>query len=226
ALLRDLPARARWYILVVIALGAVTFCALVLRAQFTPIVPLLFFILLSSLTSAFKIQFPIASGSNMSVSYVVDIAALILRGPHATMIVGAASGWSQTTLNSLTPNPLFRTLFNMSILVVTVQASGQVYQRLGGSLGAATGTMSVAILGMALTYFFVNTIPIAVAIALTTNQSAWQIWKTDFASSAPSYLLGAGAAAGILLVGERSGYSLTLLLAIPVLYLTWKMYRA
>ena len=90
--------------------------------------PLLFLVLLSSLTSAFKVQFPIASGSNMSVSYVVDIAALILRGPHATMIVGAASGWSQTTLNARTPNPLYRTLFNMAILVLTVQAAGQVYR--------------------------------------------------------------------------------------------------
>ena len=88
------------------------------------------------MTSAFKVQFPIASGSNMSVSYVVDIASLILRGPHATMIVGAASGWSQTTLNSQTPNPLYRTLFNMSILILTVQASGQVYERLGGSMNA------------------------------------------------------------------------------------------
>jgi PAS domain S-box-containing protein len=225
-LLRDLPRRGRWYIISVIALGALTFCLLLPRAAFTPLVPLIFLVSLSSLTSAFKVQFPIASGSNMSVSYVVDIAALILRGPHATMIVGAASGLSQTTLNSRTPNPLFRTLFNMSILVLTVQASGQVYQRLGGSLDAPAGTLTVALAGMALTYFFVNTIPIAIAIALTTDQSAWRIWKTDFASSAPSYLLGAGAAAVIILVGESSGYSLTLLLAIPVLYLTWKMYRA
>jgi hypothetical protein len=56
------------------------------------VLPLLLLVFLSSVTSAFKVQFPIASGSNMSVSYVVDIASLILRGPHATMIVGAASG--------------------------------------------------------------------------------------------------------------------------------------
>ncbi len=225
-MLRDLPRRGRWYIIAVIALGAATLGLLLPRADFTPLLPLVFLVFLSSLTSAFKVQFPIASGSNMSVSYVVDIASLILRGPHATMIVGAASGWSQTTLNSQTPNPLFRTLFNMSILVLTVQASGQVYQRLGGSMTATAGTLTVAIVAMAATYFFVNTIPIAIAIALTTNQNAWYIWKTDFASSAPSYLLGAGAAAVIILVGESSGYSLTLLLAIPVLYLTWRMYRA
>ena len=80
--------------------------------------------------------------------------------------------------------------------------------------------------GMALTYFFVNTVPIAIAIALTTNQSAWRIWKTDFASSAPSYLLGAAAAAVVIAVTESSGYWLTLLLTAAPLYLTYKMYRA
>jgi PAS domain S-box-containing protein len=225
-LLRDLPPRGRWYILAVIALGAVTFCALVPRATFTPIVPLIVLILASSLTSAFKIQFPIASGSNMSVSYAVDIAALILRGPHATMIVGAASGWSQTTLNSRSPNPLHRTLFNMSILVLTVQAAGQVYLRLGGRPNAEPGALIVPLAGMALTYFFVNTVPIAIAIALTTKQNAWRIWKTDFASSAPSYLLGAAAAAVVIKVTESSGYWLTLLLTAAPLYLTYKMYRA
>ena len=225
-MLRDLPPRGRWYILAVIALGALTFSVLVSRATFSPVVPLLFLVLLSSLTSAFKIQFPIASGSNMSVSYVVDIAALILRGPHATMIVGAASGWSQTTLNSRTPNPAFRTLFNMSILVLTVQAAGQVYLRLGGRPDADLSALVMPLAGMALTYFFVNTVPIAIAIALTTNQSAWRIWKSDFASSAPSYLLGAAAAAIIIKVTESSGYWLTLLLFAAPLYLTYKMYRA
>jgi PAS domain S-box-containing protein len=224
-LLRDLPPRARWYIIFVIALGALTFFALVPRATLTPVVPLIFFVLLSSLTSAFKVQFPIASGSNMSVSYVVDIAALILRGPHAAMIVGAASGWSQTTLNSRTPNPLFRTLFNMAMLVLTVQAAGQVFLRLGGTPDAEPAALIMPLAGMALTYFFVNTVPIALAIALTTNQGAWRIWKTDFASSAPSYLLGAAAAAVVIMVTESSGYWLTLLLTAAPLYLTYKMYR-
>jgi len=224
-LLRDLPPRARWYILVVIAVGAVTFFTLLPRATFTPIVPLIFLVLLSSLTSAFKVHLPIASGSNMSVSYVVDIAALMLRGPHATMIVGAASGWSQTTLNSSAPNPPFRTLFNIAILVVTVQAAGQVFLRLGGTPYAESGAMVMPLAGMALTYFFVNTIPIAIAIALTTNQSAWRIWKTDFASSAPSYLLGAATAAVVIKVTESSGYWLTLLLTAAPLYLTYRMYR-
>jgi PAS domain S-box-containing protein len=225
-LLQDLPARARWYIIAAIVLGAATFGLLLPRATFTPILPLLILILLSSLTSAFKIQFPIASGSNMSVSYVVDIASLILRGPHTTMIVGAVGAWAQSTFNAREPNPTYRTLFNMSIVVLTIEASGQVFQRLGGSSARDVTEMIVPLAGMALTYFFANTVPIAVAISLTTNQSAWRIWKGDFASNAPNYLLGAVAAAVVIAVTATSGYWLALLLTSAPLFLTYRIYRA
>ncbi len=222
---RDLPSRARWYITAIIVLGAATFVLLLPRVTFTPVLPLLLLVVLGSLMSAFKVQFPIASGSNMSVSYVVDIAALILRGPHATMIVGAFNGWTQSTFNVKERNPTYRTLFNMSILVLTVQASGQVFQRLGGSATASPAAMLIPIFGMALTYFVVNTVPIAIAIGFTTNQNAWHIWKSDFASSAPSYLLGAVAAAVVLAVTNTSGYWLALLLIAGPLYLTYRIYR-
>jgi PAS domain S-box-containing protein len=227
-LLSELPPKARWYIVGVIILGAVTFGALVPRATLSPILPLLFFVLLSSLTSAFKVHFPIASGSNMSVSYVVDIASLILRGPHATMIVGAASGWSQSTLNQpkANPNPPYRTLFNMAILVLTVQTSGQVYRLLGGTSSTTDiATTIVPLTGMAFTYFFANTVPIAIAIALSTRQSAWRIWKTELAPSGPSYVLGAAAAAIVLAVTESSGIWFAVLLLLAPLYLTYKVYR-
>jgi len=183
-------------------------------------------VLLSSLTSAFKVHLPIASGSNMSVSYIVDIAALILRGPHATMLVGAVSGWSQSMLNARSRPAAHRTLFNMAVLVLTVQAAGQVYQRLGGTPSGDLRVMAIPLAGMALTYFLVNTVPIAVAIALATKQSVWRIWKSEFASSAPSYLVGAAAAAVVIAVTESSGYWLTLLLTAAPLYLTYKMYLA
>jgi PAS domain S-box-containing protein len=225
-LLRDLPARARWYIVSVIAVGAFVFCLLIRHAQVVPVGPLVFLAILSSLTSAFKAQFPIASGSNMSVSYVIDITALLLRGPDTSMLVSAASGWSQTTLNVKTRNPVYRTLFNIAILVVTVQTAGRVYAALGGHADADVETMIVPIVAMAVTYFLVNTVPIAIAIALTTDQSSWRVWKSDFASSAPSFLLGATVAAVITKVMQSSGYWMTLLLTSAPLYLTYKMYRA
>ncbi len=225
-LLRELPPRARWYILSVVALGALAFGLRLPHATFTPLAPLIVLMLLSALTSAFKVQFPIASGSNMSVSYVVDIAALLLRGPDTSMLVSAASGWSQTTLNSKSRNPAYRTLFNIAILVLTVQAAGRVYSALGGHADANVETMILPLVAMALTYFIFNTAPIALAIALTTSQSAWRVWKSDFLSSAPSYLIGAAVAAVVIQVTQRNGYWMTFILTAAPLYLTYKMYRA
>src|SRR5438876_4675539 len=200
---------------------------LVPRGALTPLLPLLLLVLVSSLTSAFKVHFPIASGSSMSVSYVVDIVSLILRGPHATMLVGAASGWSQTTFNTQSRQPIYRTLFNMACLALTVEAAGQVYQRLGGTPHVElTAALAIPLGAMALTYFFANTAMIAAAVALSTRQRAWDIWKSEFASSAPSYLLGALSAAVVVAVTRSSGYWLTLLLTAAPLYLTYKMYRA
>jgi PAS domain S-box-containing protein len=214
----------------VILLGMVTFILMLSRhpESLRPVPPLLLLVALSSVTSAFKVQFPIASGSNMSVSYVVDIASLILRGPHATMLVGAAGGWSQSTLNSRSRNPVYRTLFNMACLVITVQAAGQLYQRLGGRPSADLTAIGVLIplTGMALAYFIFNTVPIAMAIALTTSQNAWHVWKTDFAPNAGSYVLGVAAAFAVIAVAESAGYWLTLLFAAAPLYLTYKLYRA
>ena len=222
---RDLPPRARWYIVAVVGLGAITFVWAVPKADVSNVLALLLLIFLSSLTSAFKVQLPIASGSTMSVSYIVDIAALMVLGTHAAMVVGATGGWVQSTVNAGKGNPRYRTLFNMSVVVLTIEASGQVFRWLGGSASAELPTLAVPLMGMTTTYFLVNTAAIALAVALSTNQSAWRIWKSDFASSAPNYVLGAGAAALMVAVTSTWGAWLALIPTAAPLYLTYRVYR-
>jgi two-component system, cell cycle sensor histidine kinase and response regulator CckA len=72
----------------------------------------------------------------------------------------------------------------------------------------------------------VNTVPIAIAIGLTTEQRIWVVWRSEFLPTLTSYLFGALAAAVAIAVMESSGYWLTLLLAALPLYLTWNVYRA
>ena len=94
----------------------------------------------------------------------------------------------------------------MAILVLTVQASGQVYQRLGGTPDADAGTLIDRRWPAWRSPTSSSTRSRSrIAIALTTNQNAWRIWKTDFASSAPSYLLGAAAAAVVIAVTRELG---------------------
>src|SRR4029434_7005647 len=89
--------------------------------------PFLFIALLvlSSMSASLKVYLPLTtSGSTLSVSYGVDFASRLLLGPRSTMLFAAGSAFSQCHLNSKERQPVYRTLFSMASLVITVQATG------------------------------------------------------------------------------------------------------
>ncbi len=135
--MRSLPLPARLYVGATIAIGALLVVSLGPRSTFSNLPLFAFLLILSAVTSAFKVSLPLAkSGSTMSVSYAVDFAALLLLGPNETMLVAVASAWSQCTFRMKTKNPVYRTLFSMACLAITVQASGFAYLALGGVPGS------------------------------------------------------------------------------------------
>ncbi|HEX6974301.1 MAG TPA: HD domain-containing phosphohydrolase, partial [Vicinamibacterales bacterium] len=224
--MKSLPVAARMFVFTVITTG------LLLLAFFFPIRaftnPWLFLLLmtLSSVTSVFKVNLPLArSGSTMSVSYAVDFASLLLLGPHETMLVAAVSAWSQCTFRIKERNPVYRTLFSMCCLIVTVQAAGLVHRMFGGVPGHFdVWTLPKPLVGAATTYFLVNTAMVATAIALSTHQKIHKVWNENFLWSAPSYFVGAVVAA--LAVGITNiSVQWFLPLAAAPLYLTYRSYK-
>ena len=81
------------------------------------------------------------------------------------------------------------------------------------------------LVGAATTYFVVNTLAIATAIALSTKQPVLRIWNETFLWSAPSYFVGAGAAAiaAWMVIGLSAQWITPLVLA--PLYLTYRTYK-
>ena len=159
--MRSLPPAARVYIGAIVAVGASLVVWLGPKSTFDS--PFLFAVLLlaSALTSAFKVSLPLArSGSTMSVSYAVDFAALLLLGPNETMIVAVISAWSQCTFRMKVKNPVYRTLFSMACLAITVQAAGFAYELLGGvagTLGHDVPGLAKPLVAAATMYFVFNT---------------------------------------------------------------------
>ena len=223
-----LPLPARLYVGFVIAAATASLAVILPQTTFDS--PWLFagLLLVSSFTSAFKVSLPLAkSGSTMSVSYAVDFASLLLLGPNQTMLVAIASAWSQCTFRMKERNPPYRTLFSMGCLCITVQAAGLAYLWLGGvpgHLGTDLQTLAKPLVAAATTYFIFNTALIAIAISLSTHQSFVQIWNENFVWSAPSYFVGAGAAALATWALSASGFWLAPLTAAP-LYLTYRTYK-
>src|SRR6476659_5471122 len=229
--MKDLPFAARLYVGAVLAAGAVV---LALFAPHTIANPVVFLALLlcSSLASALKVTLPLASSSStMSVSYAVDFAALLLLGANETMLVAAVSTWAQCTFRTQVRSTPHRTLFSMASLVLTVKAAGLAYTWLGGPPPGQSFTMltiAKPLVAAATTYFIGNTLLIATAISLSTQQPIGRAWNENFLWSAPSYFVGAVAAAGGAAVIERGGYWMASLAAAPpyLIYRTYKVYMS
>ena len=225
--MKQLPLAGRVYVASVIIAGAIVMAVCLPLADFTH-QPVLFaaLVVLASASAALKVTLPLTtSGSTMSVSYAVDFAALLLLGPHETVIVAAASAFCQCHLNNKEKNPIYRTLFSMAALVLTVEGAGLALHWLGNP-EAATNVSEIArpLVGAATTYFLLNTGLIATAIALSTGQSISTTWQKNFLWSAPSYFVGAGTAAIAATLITKTGYWFAPLGFAPI-YLTYRTYK-
>ena len=179
----------------------------------------------SILASALKLRLPLGtSASNLSVSYTIDFASLILLGPDPTMLVASLSAWTQSTTQVAKRNPVYRTLFNIAALVVTVQAAGSVFTMFGGQPGLLNVELVRSLVAAALVYYLLNTSMVATAVGLSTRQAVWRVWQSNFLWTAPSYFVGAGAAAAGV-AAWTAGWGWLIPLAAAPVYLTFRSYR-
>jgi len=217
---------AQIYVALVILSGAATLAAF-FPAQVPQ--PLLFavLVLIACVTSVWKVNLPLAttSGSTLSVSYAANLMALLLLGTGQAVLVALAGVWTQCTYKVRRPYPLYRTVFSVGAEILTMVATGAVYQQFGGQLVPmhATGLAKPLVAAIA-TYFVVNTGLVAGAIALTTERSFLGVWREDFLWSGASFMVAGSAGAMAAIVVDRGEHWKAILLIAPI-YLTYRTYE-
>ena len=223
--LEHLPVSASVFVIAVVAVG-VTVLILQGPRQITHPTEFIALLAASVLASSLRLRLPLGtSASNLSISYSVDFAALLLIGREMTMLVAGASACAQSIFGTNRRNPAFRILFNTAALVLTVQASGMTFTYFGGQPGELDfQSIAKPLVASALAYYLVNTLIVATAVGLAARQRVWSVWQTNFLWTAPSYFVGAGAAAAGAVLWTTSQWWLMPLAAAPV-YLTFRSYR-
>ena len=222
----DRSSLATAYIAAVIAAGLLLIASQWPRELVHPRV-LALLLTTSFVLSLFKLRLPLPSGhATMSMAYTVDFAALLLCGPDAAILVATIGVLVQCGVGNTKKQPWVRTVFSVAAVAIAVQAAGVAWLALGGNieeLGLLTtiGPMSAA----AVVYFLVNTIAVALAIALTTGTSPKAAWNGDFLWIAPSYFFSAAIGAMVAIIISHGAYAL-LLLAFAPLYISHRAYRA
>jgi len=222
-----LPRPAQLFVAAVVLSGGVLLAVSLRLATFDR-VPLLMALVVSAMVSArFKLRLPTTKNrSTMSVSNGIMFASLLLLGPHPTMVVAVAGAWCQSTFGTRRRNRLYQTLFNISSLLLAVQAFGVVYGWTGGAIGDVSWPDVATPLGAGtLAYFLVNVGAVAVVVALSTRERISYVWHHDFVWGAPSYFVAAGAAVLAAAAVERSAYAF-IPLAVTPMYVTYRTYQA
>lgn len=223
---RTLPHVAQLYVACVMAVGAYLLLA------FFPLTyshPVMFaaLLLFSCLTSAWKVNLPLAlsSGSTLSVSYAADLMALLLLGPRHAMVVAVAGAWAQCTFKAKRSYPRYRTIFSMASEAITIYATGFAYSWLGGVPEPLHfAGLPKALVGTIAAYFLVNTGLVAGAIALSARQPFGKVWQENFLWSGPSFIVAGAAGATAAVLIERGDHWLSILMLAPV-YLAYRTYR-
>jgi hypothetical protein len=96
------------------------------------------------------------------------------------MLVAAGKRLQPVPSQQQGPESVYRTLFSMASLVVTVQGAGLAFKLLAAH-GSADPMTALArpLVGAATVYFFLNTGLIATAIALSTREPIARTWNTN-----------------------------------------------
>jgi signal transduction histidine kinase len=225
---KNVSRAAQLYVAVVIAAGVVAGAVAVTAPVAVPQPWLFAFLLLTAcVTSAWKVNLPIslANGSTLSVSYAADLTALLLLGSPAAIVIAAASSLTQCTVNVKQRYPIYRTAFSVAAAMVTMAATGLVYQAFGGTNGPFdVAALMKPLVAAIVTCFSVNTGLVACAIALSTDRRPWQVWREDFLWSSTSFMVAGGAGGLAAVIIDRGEHWKALLMLAP-LYLIYRTYQ-
>jgi PAS domain S-box-containing protein len=222
----DLPWSARVYVGGVTLFGAALVGALFPQTLPDPVLSL-GLLTLVVLGSTLKVQLPVpGTSATLSVSFIANFMALILVGPGQAMVLAGLGGAVQCLAARRTrPLPIYRVLFSMSALVITVQVTHLVYAALGGQTGALSPRdLATPVVGGACAYFLCNALLVALATSLATGQSAWRTWVDAYLWSGVSFVAGAGVAVAAVWFIDNHEVLSAIALAAPV-YLTYRTYH-
>ena len=221
-----LPRAARLYVVLVVLSGTTTLVGLFPRVYPQPV---LFAAMIAAacLTAAWKVNLllPLGSGATLSVSCAAKLMALLLLGPSQAIIVAAAGALTQCAYKIRQPYPAYRTVFSVAAEIVTMSATGTVYQWLEGTTGGLDPTtLAGPVVGAIVTYFLMNTGLVAGAIALSTGRHVVDVWRNDFLWSGVTFMVAGSVGALAAVVIDRGDHWLAVLLLAPV-YLTYRTYH-
>jgi diguanylate cyclase (GGDEF)-like protein/putative nucleotidyltransferase with HDIG domain len=175
---------------------------------------------IAMIASRLKVPLPSITGT-MSVNFLFILFGVVALTLPETLLLGCVLTASQCIWNARRRPETVQVLFNVA--AVAIATSGAHYTSALLSIRQLHLDFAIVLLGVAIVFFTLNTLPVAVVIALTEKKSVRSLWFECYFWSFPYYLIGA-AIAGLMSAASRYFGWQTSLLVIPVAYLIYRSY--
>ena len=173
------------------------------------------------LASGLKVQLPGIDGT-MSVNFLFILLGVLELSLPETLLIGCTASLVQSVWQARKRLDPVKVLFNVAGMMANASALTYLsYHWLVGKFGA---NKPILLMVAALVFFFANTLPISIVIALTEGKSSRKVWSECYFWSFPYYLVGAAAVGLVGIVNRSAGWE-TSLLVLPLIYWVYRSYR-
>lgn len=183
---------------------------------------------LTLLTGSFTVKLPSLS-AKISVSETFVFTSVLLFGPAGgtvTVVLDALviSLWMKRGKRSPT-----RVLFNATAPAIAIRLASEAFYLLSGATPGQidrhdVGQLIVPVFALALLYFVINTMLVAIALGFERRESSFAIWWTHFPPVSITYFVGSSIA--LLIVAYTDRIDLTVLsIIVPLLVISYLTFR-
>jgi diguanylate cyclase (GGDEF)-like protein/putative nucleotidyltransferase with HDIG domain len=178
------------------------------------------FLLASVFSSFLKVTLPGIAGT-MSLNYICMLMGVLRLNLGETVVVSIAATLAQSLWKAKTrPKPV-QLIFNVCSVSIAIRAA---YYLFHAPLTSAISSLFVRLALASAAYFLVNTLSIAVVIALTEGKGLRNTWEAFYFWSFPYYLAGSSIAVLFDQTQARYGWGV-ILVAFPILFILYRSYR-
>jgi diguanylate cyclase (GGDEF)-like protein/putative nucleotidyltransferase with HDIG domain len=216
-----LSIRTKVFVGVTASLGVAVLGFALLHWQSQDLLRFLCYLAVALLASGLKVQLPGIDGT-MSVNFLFILLGVLELSLPETLVIGCTATLVQSvwqTRNRLDP---VKVLFNVAGMMANASALTYFgYHWLAQRFGT---NKPILLMVAALVFFFANTLPISIVIALTEGKSSRKVWSECYFWSFPYYLVGAAAVGLVGIVNRAAGWE-TSLLVLPLIYWVYRSYR-
>jgi diguanylate cyclase (GGDEF)-like protein/putative nucleotidyltransferase with HDIG domain len=173
------------------------------------------------LASGLKVQLPGIDGT-MSVNFLFILLGVLELSLPETLLIGCTASLVQSVWQTRKRLDPVKVLFNVAGMMAN--ASALTYLSYHWLVARFGSNKPILLMVAALVFFFANTLPISVVIAMTEGKSSRKVWSECYFWSFPYYLVGAAAVGLVGIVNRSAGWE-TSLLVLPLIYWVYRSYR-